>query len=160
MWWWHRHLCHFNWNLANGYISAIYAYKCTTLIEGDPKAPFSIATTERCKGERYTILWIAPFCPWSLPYNAVLSKAASTTIFESLVWLDLGIKPSLPDHWWTFYSLGQRPSNLRHWPNDNICFNQEVTSNLSGTTLNIVDQFTYFGCNISSTEIILYIVKA
>ena len=27
--------------------------------------------------------------------------------FESLVWLDLGLNPSLPDHWWTLYSLGQ-----------------------------------------------------
>ena len=28
---------------------------------------------------------------------------------EFLVWLDLGLNPSLPDHWRTFYSLG-------HWP--------------------------------------------
>ena len=36
----------------------------------------------------------------------MLSKAASSTIFESLVWLDLGLNLGLPDHWRTFYSLG------------------------------------------------------
>ena len=37
----------------------------------------------------------------------MLSKAASSTIFESLVWLDLGLNPGLPDHWRILYSLGQ-----------------------------------------------------
>ena len=31
-----------------------------TLVEGDPKAPFSIAITQRCKGGRYSLLWITP----------------------------------------------------------------------------------------------------
>ena len=31
-----------------------------TLVEGDLKAPFSIATTPRCKEGRYSIPWIAP----------------------------------------------------------------------------------------------------
>ena len=31
-------------------------------------------------------------------------------LFEALLWLDLGLNPGVPDHWWTFYSLGQ-------WPN-------------------------------------------
>ena len=31
-----------------------------TLVKGDPKAPFSITTTPRCKGGRYSIPWIAP----------------------------------------------------------------------------------------------------
>ena len=30
-----------------------------TLFEGDPKAPFSIATTPRCRGRRYSFPWIA-----------------------------------------------------------------------------------------------------
>ena len=34
-----------------------------TLIEGDSKAPFSIATTLRCRRERYSIPWIAPLYP-------------------------------------------------------------------------------------------------
>ena len=45
----------------------IYIYK---LVEGDPKAPFSIATTPRCRGGRYSIPRIAPLYPWTVPYNA------------------------------------------------------------------------------------------
>ena len=37
----------------------------------------------------------------------MLINAASSTIFESLVWFDLGLNPGLPDHWATLYSLGQ-----------------------------------------------------
>ena len=44
--------------------------KLTTLVQSDPKAPFSIAATPRCRGGRYSIPWIAPFYPWSIPYNA------------------------------------------------------------------------------------------
>ena len=40
------------------------------LISGDPKAPYSIATTQNYRGEHYSIAWIAPLYPWSLPYNA------------------------------------------------------------------------------------------
>ena len=31
-----------------------------TVVEGDPKAPFSIATTPSCRGGHYTFPWIAP----------------------------------------------------------------------------------------------------
>ena len=34
--------------------------KLATLVEGDPKAPFSIATTQRCRGGHYSIPGIAP----------------------------------------------------------------------------------------------------
>ena len=34
--------------------------KWTIIVEGDPNALFSIATTSRCKGGRYSISWIAP----------------------------------------------------------------------------------------------------
>ena len=44
-----------------------------TLVEGDPKAPFSIATTTRCKEGCNSIPWIAPHYPWSVPYNEMLS---------------------------------------------------------------------------------------
>ena len=44
--------------------------KLATLIEGDPKASFSIATAQRCTEGRYSIPWIAPLYPWSLTYNA------------------------------------------------------------------------------------------
>ena len=38
-------------------------YKLATLLEGDPKAPFSIATTPRCRGGRYSFPLIAPLYP-------------------------------------------------------------------------------------------------
>ena len=41
-----------------------------TVVEGDPKSPFSIATTPKCRGGRYPSLWIVPIYPWSLPYNS------------------------------------------------------------------------------------------
>ena len=41
-----------------------------TVVEGHPKAPFSIATTRRCWKWHYSFSWIAPLYPWSLPYNA------------------------------------------------------------------------------------------
>ena len=48
--------------------------------------------------------------PWILTLLCcVLSKAASSTIFESLVWLDLGLNPGLPNHWQILFSLGQCP---------------------------------------------------
>ena len=40
-----------------------------TLVEGDLKASFSIATTLRCRGERYSFPWVTPLYPWSIPYN-------------------------------------------------------------------------------------------
>ena len=44
--------------------------KLATLVESDPKAPFSIATTPRYRGGRYLFPWIVPLYPRSLPYNA------------------------------------------------------------------------------------------
>ena len=44
--------------------------KLATIVEGNPKAPFSIATTSRCRGGRYSIPRIAPLYPWTVPYNA------------------------------------------------------------------------------------------
>ena len=34
--------------------------KLATIVEGEPKVPFSIATAPRCRGGRYSFLWIAP----------------------------------------------------------------------------------------------------
>ena len=44
--------------------------KLVTLVEGEPKAPFSIATTPRCREGRYSFPWIATLYPCSVPYNA------------------------------------------------------------------------------------------
>ena len=58
-----------------------------TVIEGDPKAPFSIATTPRYRRGNYSFPWIAPLYPWYIPYDAVLSKEVSSTILLRL-WYD------------------------------------------------------------------------
>ena len=41
-----------------------------TVVEGDQKAPFLIATTPRCRGGRYSFPWIASLYPWSFTYIA------------------------------------------------------------------------------------------
>ena len=49
----------------------LYIYiMLVTIVEGDPKAPFLLASTLRCWGGCYTFSWIAPLHPWSIPYNA------------------------------------------------------------------------------------------
>ena len=49
----------------------IYIYiKLASVVEGDLKTPFSIATTPRCRWGRYSFLLIALLYPWSLHYNA------------------------------------------------------------------------------------------
>ena len=44
--------------------------KLATVVEGDPKAHFSIATTPKCRGGRNSFPWIAPLYPWYVPYIA------------------------------------------------------------------------------------------
>ena len=59
-----------------GTLSSHYFYlvclvkKLATIVEGDQKALFSIATTPRCKGGRYSFRWIAPLYPRYIPYIA------------------------------------------------------------------------------------------
>ena len=48
----------------------IYKSKLATLVEGDPKAPFSIATTPMDRGGRYSIPWTASLYLWYVPCNA------------------------------------------------------------------------------------------
>ena len=42
--------------------------KLTTVVEDNPKTPFSLATTPRCRGGRYSFPWIAPFYPKPVYY--------------------------------------------------------------------------------------------
>ena len=44
--------------------------RLATVVEGDQKAPFSIATTPRCRGGCYSFPWMAPLYPWYVPYIA------------------------------------------------------------------------------------------
>ena len=43
--------------------------KLATAVEDNPKAPFSIATTPRCREGHYSFPCIAPLYPWSTPYK-------------------------------------------------------------------------------------------
>ncbi len=43
--------------------SYMVSNKLATIVEGDPKTPFSIATTPRCRGGHYSILWFAALYP-------------------------------------------------------------------------------------------------
>ena len=80
------------------FVFDIYAYiqtliqmhkiKVGNIVEGDPRAPFSIATTLRCRLGRYSIPWIAPLYPWSLPI--VLSAKKGSIKYHLLhLWYDL-----------------------------------------------------------------------
>ena len=40
-----------------------------TVVEGELKSPFSIATTPTCSGGRYSFPWISPHYPSSVLYN-------------------------------------------------------------------------------------------
>ena len=44
-------------------LNLIVIKSCLPLVEGDPKAPFSIATTPKCRGGRYSNPMIAPLYP-------------------------------------------------------------------------------------------------
>ena len=43
--------------------------KLANVVEGDQKAPFSIATTGVRRG-RFSFRWISPLYPWYVPYIA------------------------------------------------------------------------------------------
>ena len=106
-----------------------------TIVKGDQKALFSIDTTTRCRGGRYSFPWIVPLYPWYIPYiDEFLARRNQIPFLKSLVWRDLGVNPGLPDDWGTHYPLGQwagRGSvkvNLTIWwltfyPGKKICFN-------------------------------------
>ena len=114
--------------------------KLATLVENDLKAPFSIATTQRCRRGHYSILLIAPSLPLILIILSVKQGSIKYHFFyfiitlsglyhyitwtfiiensslsdqspaKKTVWLNLGLNLGPPDHWQTLYSLGQRPS--------------------------------------------------
>ena len=63
---WHINLC----RLFNAKSIFIQIVKLATIVKGDQKAPFSIATIPRCRGGHYSFPWIAPLYPWYVPYVA------------------------------------------------------------------------------------------
>ena len=82
--------------------------KLLTVVEGDPKAPFSIATTARFRWRRYSFSRIPPLYPWYVPYNAECwARRYQVPFFKFLVWRDLVLNPGVPGHWQTLYPLDQ-----------------------------------------------------
>ena len=66
----------------------IYIYiKLPALIEGDPKALFSIATTPKCREGCYSFPWIAPLHLWSVPKMLSVEESSIKYHFLSL-WYD------------------------------------------------------------------------
>ena len=81
-----------------------FLIKLATVVEGDPEAPLSIATTPRCREGRYPFPWIAPLYPWYVPSIAECqARRYQVQFLNSLVWRDLGLNPGPPDHWRTLY---------------------------------------------------------
>ena len=62
----------------------------TTFAEGDPKAPFSIGTTPKCRAGCYSFPLIAPLKPWPLHYNTYIEPQSPGPLENSLL-----IRPSL-----------------------------------------------------------------
>ena len=62
--------------------------KLVTVVGGDPKAPFSLVTTLKCRGGHYTILWLLHF---TLDlYLMILSVKQGSTKYHFLgLWYDL-----------------------------------------------------------------------
>ena len=72
----------------------------TTVVEGDQKALFSIATTPTCHRGRYSFPWIPPLYPWYIPHFAESEAMRYQVPFlKSLLWHDQALNPGLPDHW-------------------------------------------------------------
>ena len=120
--WWlniHWQLLMLTGHLLTTHDDGISKVKLATIVEGDPKAPFSEATTPRCRGGRYSFPWMAPLYPWYIPYiTECLARRYQVPFLKSLVWYDLGLNPGLLDHWRTLYPLDQYQSNKRQDSSD------------------------------------------
>ena len=56
-------------SIETDFFLAISKVELAIVVEGDPKATFSIGTTPRWRGWRYSFPLIVPFYPWYVPYN-------------------------------------------------------------------------------------------
>ena len=81
--------------------------KLTTVVEGDPKAPFSIATTLKCRGALLLSLNCSTLPLIRTLYCWVLSKEVSSTIFKVLGMTRPGIES---------WSTGPLANTLPTWP--------------------------------------------
>ena len=71
--------------------------KLATLVEGDTKAPFSIATTPKWREARDSFPWITPLYSRYVLYTAESqARRYQVPFLKSWVWRDLGSNPGLP----------------------------------------------------------------
>ena len=140
----------------------IYIYKLMTVIEDDQKAPFSIATTPRCRGGRYSFPWIVPLYIWYIPYIAEWEvRRYQVPFLKSLVWCDLGLNHCLLDHWWTLYPLGQWASYIYNFNSAKIghyskIFIRAIYLTMQKISSRIITQ----NCNcLPKIMIMVYLVK-
>ena len=77
-----------------------------TVVEGDPKALFTIATTLRCREGTTPFPGLLHF---NIDSHLIVLSAKQGGIkyhfFETLVWVDMGLNPGLPNHLRTLYIL-------------------------------------------------------
>ena len=67
-------------------VKYFWLVKLVTVVEGDLKVLFSIATTPTCWRGHYFIPLIAPLYPWSVPYNNVKQGGIKYHFFS--LWYD------------------------------------------------------------------------
>ena len=79
-----------------------------TLVEGDPKAPISIATTIATP-----FLGLLHFILDAFLIILSVKQGGIKYHFLSLWYDDLGLNPIPPDHWRTLYSWGQWPGTIK-----------------------------------------------
>ena len=84
-------------NISTLYIYIyIYKVKLAIVVEGDPKSPFSIATTPKCRGALLLSLDPSTFPLIRTLSCWVLSKEVSSTIFKVFGMKRPGIEPWSP----------------------------------------------------------------
>ena len=65
-----KQLFKYKYIIANYKLTSYSKVKLVIIVEGDQKAPFSIATTPKCRRGRYSFPWFAPLYPRYVPYIA------------------------------------------------------------------------------------------
>ena len=86
-----------NTTVAGGISLYVKKVKLATIVEGDPKAPFSIATTPRCRGRALLLSLDCSTLPlMHTLYCWMLSKEVSSTIFKVFGMMRPGTEPRSP----------------------------------------------------------------
>ena len=83
-----------------------HIYKLATLVEDDPKAPFSKATALRCRRARYSFHGLLHFTLDTYFIMLSFSKEVSSTIFWVFGMTRLGTEPRSPEPLANALSIG------------------------------------------------------